>query len=237
MSINLKDLSQDSATALIVVDMQPDFYPKGALAVKGGDEIVDSISRLVVQFQTVVFSQDSHPEIHISFASSYPTKKEFDILSLAEVKTGRISSPHFSQQVLEDYLNRVSSREQVLWPEHCIMGSKNWELDSRLPLERASIILRKGTTPAVDSYSVFYENDGSSTGLGALLREREIKRVILCGLAGDYCVYWSAKDAVRGGFKVVYDEALTRFVNFPEKSRERAIEDLQARGVEFVRLS
>lgn len=236
MRLQLSDISKDPATCLLVVDMQPDFYPTGALPVAKGDEIIPKIAHWAEIFQNVVFTQDSHPEIHISFASSYPGKKAFEILSLEEVDSGAVSSPHFSQEEVSAYLKKTSQKSQVLWPDHCVVGTPGWELDKRLPLQRGDLILRKGRKPEVDSYSGFYENDGSSTGLGAFLRDRGIKRVVTCGLAGDYCVYWTAKDAIREGFQVVYDESVTRHVGFPVGSVERALDDLKARGAKLVSL-
>jgi nicotinamidase/pyrazinamidase len=232
--MQLAELSKDPQTALLVIDMQPDFYSKGALPVKGGEEIVEKISLWAHRFQTLVFTQDFHPEGHMSFASSYTGKKAFEILTYDELEAGEIQSPLIQREALLSVLQKLPQKSQVLWPDHCVAGTAGAEIDKRLPLERAALILRKGMRSLVDSYSAFYENDGSSTGLGALLRDRGIKRVVPCGLAGDYCVYWSAKDAIREGFELIFDESATRFVNFPEKSRERALEDLKVRGAKLV---
>lgn len=229
----LSKLAEDASVALLAIDQQADFEPGGALPVAGGDEIAEPISEWMARFQTVVVTQDSHPLGHISFASSYVGKKPYDVLTMAEVKSGEIQSA-FSQKTLEAYLSSVPQQQQVLWPDHCVIGTRGWFMDLRLKIERAHLILRKGTRLTCDSYSAFFENDGTATGLAQFLRARGIKSVVCVGLAGDYCVYWSAKDALREGFKVFYVEELTRFVNFPENSKTKALEDLRVRGVELL---
>ncbi len=231
--MHLKDLAKDPHAALIVVDQQADFEPGGALAVAGGDEIAEPIAELMLSFQNVIVTQDSHPSGHISFASSYKLKKPFDVLTAAEVEADKIVSK-FSKETLLKYLSTVPEKMQVLWPDHCVIGSKGWLLNSKIRIERALLVLRKGTRLDCDSYSAFFENDGSSTGLAGFLKERKIKRVVLVGLAGDYCVYWSAQDAAKLGFDVIYDEALTRFVNFPQGSREKALTHLKELGVQLI---
>lgn len=222
MKLSLKELQDDPQAAVIVVDMQADFYPRGALPVQGGDEIVEPIAKVIEGFSTIVFTQDSHPCPHISFASSYQQMKAFELLSLSQASTAQA----FSMGEVQEYLKAVKNSEQVLWPDHCVQGSPGWELDARLRPERAHLIIRKGTKPTVDSYSAFFENDGSSTGLAGFLRARGIRRLFICGLAGDYCVLWTVQDAVREGFEVFFDLSLTRFVDFPSGSRQRAEEYL-----------
>lgn len=187
-----------SRDALLVIDLQPDFMPGGALAVGEGDQIVAPIARLLASFQTVVVTQDWHPAGHISFASTH----------------GR---PLFSMLPLY-------GGEQVMWPAHCVQGSSGAALHDELPLLRASLILRKGAYPDIDSYSAFRENQGPdgerrTTGLGAWLHARGITRVFLCGLARDFCVRWSALDAVAEGFEAVVLDDLVRAV-FPERAAE-----------------
>lgn len=224
-----------SRLALIVVDQQRDFEPGGALAVAGGNEVAPEIAQMMkADFSCVVVTQDSHPKCHISFASSYDGKKPFDVLTKSEVSAGRVSSKFFSREVILDYLSRVPQQTQVLWPDHCIRGSDGWQMNPLLPLECADLILRKGTRLEVDSYSAFFENDGTSTGLSAYLKARGISAVLVVGLAGDYCVAWSALDARREGFEVFYSERLTRFVNFPENSRQSALQNLKAAHVQFI---
>ena len=205
-------LALDPSAALLVVDQQYDFEPGGALPVPRGDEIAAPIADLMNRFQTVVVTQDSHPKGHISFASSYEHKKPFDILSLGDVEEGKVQS-RFDRETLIRYLKSVPQHQQVLWPDHCITGSWGWKINSQLPLERAQLILQKGKRIDCDSYSAFYENDGTSTGLADWLRAKKIKKILVVGLAGDYCVAWSAEDAKREGFEVIVDKNLTRFIN------------------------
>lgn len=233
MSADIEQLKTDPKTALLVVDVQPDFYTDGGLGVQGGEEVVEPIVELARSFQTVVYSQDSHPEEHISFASSYKDIEPFTPMTLEAVENDEIQSEVFSKEQLASYLQKLGSKTQVLWPDHCVIGTKKWELDSRFELDRASLIIRKGYRKEADSHSPFYENDGESLGLGAMLRDRGIKRIVCVGLAGDYCVYWAVKDAIREGFQVVYDPHLTRYVDL-EGSKDKAVEDMKARGVEFV---
>lgn len=169
---------------LLVVDIQNDFCPSGALAVPRGDAIVPVINRLAQSFEHVVLTQDWHPNGHLSFASSHPGKKPFDVI---EVAYGR----------------------QELWPDHCIQGSVGAEFRADLAIPRAELILRKGFHRAIDSYSAFRENDRTTrTGLAAYLRERGFDRVFLAGLAFDFCVRFSAEDAQDDGFStVVIEEA------------------------------
>jgi nicotinamidase/pyrazinamidase len=163
--------------ALLVVDAQNDFCPGGALAVPGGDEVVPVVNRLARRFKNAVFTQDWHPPGHISFASSHPGRKPFETI-------------------------RVSYGEQVLWPDHCIPGTRGAEFHAALDTTRAALIVRKGHDPAVDSYSALYENDHrTSTGLAGYLRERGWRRLFLVGLATDFCVQYSALDARREGFE------------------------------------
>jgi nicotinamidase/pyrazinamidase len=163
---------------LIVVDLQNDFCPGGALAVTGGDEIVPLVNGLIERAPHVVLTQDWHPAGHSSFASSHPGRAPFETIE-------------------------VSYGAQTLWPDHCVQGSRGAEFHPRLRWSRAELIVRKGFRPAIDSYSAFFENDRTTpTGLGGYLRERGLTRLVLCGLATDYCVAYSALDAARLGFAV-----------------------------------
>ncbi|MGH9598454.1 MAG: bifunctional nicotinamidase/pyrazinamidase [Terracidiphilus sp.] len=164
---------------LIVVDIQNDFCSGGALAVPGGDEVVEPIHRIAPRFEHIVLIQDWHPPGHSSFAQSHPGKQPFESIELAY-------------------------GEQTLWPPHCVQGSKGAEFHPSLHLPRAELVLRKGFHPGVDSYSAFFENDRSTpTGLAGYLRERSLDRVFLAGLAYDYCVAYSALDARRLGLTVI----------------------------------
>src|SRR5690348_1392428 len=185
--------------ALLVVDLQRDFLPGGALAVAGGDEVVHPIARLCERFETVVATQDFHPPGHVSFASSHPGHSPLEVVTLP------------------------GGREQVLWPDHCVAGSPGAALAPALPDHRIALILRKGTRPEVDSYSAFQEQPGPdgrrlSTGLGAWLRTREIERCFVVGLATDHCVSATAIDAAAEGFEAIVVADLTRAVH-PERWR------------------
>ncbi|MBZ7920377.1 bifunctional nicotinamidase/pyrazinamidase [Ensifer adhaerens] len=162
--------------ALVVVDVQNDFCPGGALAVAGGDEIVPMINGLIDRFEHVVLTQDWHPAGHSSFASSHPGKNPFEMIAM----------PYGGQ---------------TLWPDHCVQGSGGADFHPALEWTRAELLIRKGFRPEIDSYSAFFENDRRTpTGLTGYLRDRGIKRVTLCGLATDFCVAFSALDAVAQGF-------------------------------------
>ena len=165
-----------SATALIVVDVQNDFCPGGALAVDGGDEIVPLVNALIGGFDHVVLTQDWHPADHSSFASAHPGRRPFDTLDM----------PY---------------GPQTLWPDHCVQGTKGADFHPGLDRTKAQMIIRKGFRPAIDSYSAFFENDRATpTGLAGYLRERGLSDLTFVGLATDYCVAYSALDAVRQGF-------------------------------------
>ena len=164
--------------ALLVVDIQNDFCPGGRLAVPGGDEIVPIINDLASFFDHVLLTQDWHPEGHLSFASSHPGKQPFDTL-------------------------QVAYGEQILWPDHCIQGSKGAEFHPDLHIDKAELIIRKGFRQEIDSYSAFFENDHRTpTGLTGYLRERRIDVLYIAGLATDFCVHWSAVDGRNQGFEV-----------------------------------
>lgn len=180
--------------ALVVIDLQNDFCPGGALAVAGGHDIELDIARLSQRFDTVVLTQDWHPAHHASFASTH-------------------GAAPFSTTPLP-------YGEQTLWPDHCVQGTRGADFtdyiqDSEL-LNRACAIVRKGMNPAIDSYSAFFENDRTTpTGLGAMLRERGIQRVVFVGLAYDFCVGYSALDARRLGFEAVVLPDLCRAIAMP----------------------
>lgn len=169
----------DAATALILVDLQNDFLPGGALAVADGDAVVPLANTLARRFDTVILTQDWHPAGHISFASSHPGRAPFEVIPL----------PY---------------GPQVLWPDHCVQGSAGAAFAPGLDVPHAQLIIRKGHHAGVDSYSTFYEADPAiPTGLTGYLRARGIGRVVLMGLAYDFCVSWSALDAVRDGFETL----------------------------------
>src|SRR6202163_3607126 len=174
---------------LLIIDVQNDFCPGGALAVADGDAVVPVINRLAARFDHVVVTQDWHPTGHSSFASSHPGSAPFETISMPY---GR----------------------QTLWPDHCVQGTAGAAFHPQLVTERAELVIRKGFRSEIDSYSAFYENDRRTpTGLAGYLRERGLKRIFLAGLATDFCVYYSAVDARRLGFDAVLVEAGCRAID------------------------
>jgi nicotinamidase/pyrazinamidase len=175
--------------ALLVIDVQNDFCPGGALAVAGGDAIVSGINTLMGDFQAVILTQDWHPAGHSSFASTHDAAP----MSMMDMPYG----------------------PQVLWPDHCIQGSVGAAFHENLHADRADLIIRKGYNPAIDSYSAFFENDKTTpTGLDGYLRTRGIDTLTLVGLATDFCVNYSAVDAARLGFNVTVKMDLCRAIDF-----------------------
>jgi len=165
----------DAHDVLIVIDVQNDFCPGGALAVPSGDEVLEPIHRVAPRFAHIVLTQDWHPADHTSFAASHPGQQPFESIDL----------PYGMQ---------------TLWPPHCVQGTRGSEFHPALHLTQAELILRKGFRPQIDSYSAFFENDRvTPTGLAGYLEERDLRRVFLAGLAYDYCVGFSALDARRLG--------------------------------------
>ena len=174
---------------LLIIDVQNDFCPGGALAVADGDAVVPVINRLAERFNHVVLTQDWHPPGHSSFATSHPGAAAFDTISM----------PY---------------GQQTLWPDHCIQGTPGAAFHPQLATDRAELVIRKGFRAAIDSYSAFYENDRRTpTGLAGYLRERGLRRIFLAGLATDYCVHYSARDARRLGFETVLVEAGCRAID------------------------
>lgn len=196
------------ASCLIVVDVQNDFCPGGALAVPRGDEVVPLINRIARDFENVVMTQDWHPRGHASFASSHPGRKPFETIQLAY-------------------------GAQVLWPDHCVQGTPGADFHRGLAAN-AQLIIRKGFHRGIDSYSGFVEADRrTTTGLAGYLRERNISELTVCGLATDFCVAWTALDARAAGFDVTLLEAASRAIDL-EGSLERAKSDLRAAGVRLA---
>jgi nicotinamidase/pyrazinamidase len=174
---------------LLVIDVQNDFCPGGALAVGEGDAVVPVVNRLAGQFDHVALTQDWHPPGHSSFATSHHGSAPFETVSM----------PY---------------GPQVLWPDHCVQGTAGAAFHPELLADRAELIIRKGFRGGIDSYSAFYENDRRTpTGLAGYLRERGFKRVFLVGLATDFCVHYSAVDARREGFEAVVVEAGCRAID------------------------
>lgn len=196
---------------LILVDIQNDFLPGGALAVPRGDEVVPVANRLQPRFELVVATQDWHPQRHGSFASTRPGSKPGDLAELAGLP-------------------------QVLWPDHCVQGTAGAAFAPGLEMNRVEAIVRKGTDPAIDSYSGFFDNGHrKSTGLGDYLEGRGATDVYVLGLATDYCVKFTALDALRLGFRAFLVEDGSRGVELRPGDVERAVEEMRKAGVEVVR--
>ncbi|KMK65897.1 bifunctional nicotinamidase/pyrazinamidase [Puniceibacterium sp. IMCC21224] len=192
--------------ALIVIDVQNDFCPGGALAVAEGDEVVAPINAMMADFDAVVLTQDWHPAGHSSFASQHPGKAP---LELTEMPYG----------------------PQVLWPDHCVQGSKGAEFHPDLDTHRADLIIRKGFRAAIDSYSAFFENDRQTpTGLDGYLRARGIDTLTMVGLATDFCVHHSALDAVRAGYAVTLVQSAARGIDVGG-SLAAALAEMRSAGV------
>ncbi len=194
---------------LLVVDIQNDFCPGGALAVPEGDQIVPLVNRLMDAFPHVLLTQDWHTPGHSSFASSHPGKAPFETLEL----------PYGTQ---------------VLWPDHCVQGSDGAAFHSDLDVTQAELVVRKGFRRDIDSYSALYENDHvTSTGLAGYLRERGFTHVYLCGLATDFCVRWSAVDARREEFEATVIADACRAIDL-EGSLDAANEEMRLHGVSII---
>ena len=198
------------ASCLIIVDVQNDFCPGGALAVPKGDEVVPVVNHLAARFDNVVLTQDWHPRGHASFASSHPGKKPFETIEL----------PYGTQ---------------VLWPDHCVQGTSGADFHPKLAISRSQLIIRKGFHRDIDSYSGFLEADRSTTtGLAGYLKEKGLRELYVCGLATDFCVAWTALDARATGFEVTVIEDACRAIDL-EGSLARAWDDMRAAGVARTR--
>jgi nicotinamidase/pyrazinamidase len=198
-----------------LVDVQPTFMPGGELPVAEGDRVVPVINRLLTAFTHAFATQDWHPAGHLSFASAHPGKQPYETVEL----------PYGTQ---------------MLWPDHALQGSANAAIHPALDLTRAEVIIRKGFNPALDSYSAFFENDRiTATGLDGWLRQRGFRRIFLTGLATDFCVAWSAEDAVRLGYEIVLIEDACRGIGLPTAPGRTTLDDMRTRltglGVRFVR--
>ena len=200
----------DTAAALLVVDVQNDFCPGGPLAVPDGDAVVPVINKASGLFPLIVATQDWHPEKHISFASRHPGKEPFSV-------------------------TQIDGTEQVLWPDHCVAGTKGAEFHPDLDLRPVRFVVRKGAGRDMDSYSAFLENDHKTpTGLTGLLHELGVKRIFVAGLATDYCVRATAVDGCAAGFQVTVVEAGCRAVDQPPGSLKNALAEMRERGVTIL---
>jgi len=211
-----KDIQITEKDALIIVDMQYDFLPGGALPVEKGDTILEGINKIAAKFHedlvAVILTQDWHPKGHLSFASSHPNKEPGDLYTSEDEAIG-----------------------PVLWPDHCVQGSKGAEFHENLKVDFARAIIRKGINPKVDSYSAFLENDKQhETGLRGYLNSINIERIFLCGLALDYCVYYSAIDGINFDFKTNIIIDLTKGIDDPEGNISNALDDMNNKGVLFL---
>ena len=193
-------------SCLVIVDVQNDFIPGGALAVPKGDEVVPVINRLAGRFENVVLTQDWHPRRHASFASAHPGKRPFETIEL-------------------------SYGEQVLWPDHCVQGTSGAAFHPDLDVTRAQVVIRKGHHRDIDSYSAFLEADRkTATGLAGYLRERNFRVLYVCGLATDFCVAWTALDGRAASFDTTVVEDASRAIDL-DGSLSRAWSDMTSAGV------
>ena len=198
---------------LILVDLQNDFCPRGALAVPEGDRVIAVANRLHPRFDLVVATQDWHPRDHASFADNHPGTKPGDLIEL-------------------------NGLQQILWPVHCVQGTRGADFHPDLVRDRFARVFHKGTDPAADSYSCFFDNARrKSTGLGDYLKDRGAGEVYICGLATDYCVKFSALDAVDLGFQTHVIEDACRGVNLNAGDVSAAIEEMRRAGVDVVNSS
>jgi len=202
-------MTRSDRDILLIVDVQNDFCPGGALAVPQGDEIVPVINRLAADFAHVILTQDWHPRGHASFASSHPGKQPFETIE-------------------------VAYGQQILWPDHCVQGMVGAAFHSDLDVPHAELVLRKGFRSAIDSYSAFRENDQRTpTGLASYLKERGFEHVTVCGLATDFCVFFSAIDGRAAGFDVTVVTSACRGIDV-DGSLERAMRSMREAGVGVV---
>jgi nicotinamidase/pyrazinamidase len=202
----------EASDLLLVVDIQPDFFPGGALGVPQGDAVIAPINALMDRFDHVAATQDWHPAGHASFASSYPDRQPFDVID-------------------------IGYGPQTLWPDHCVQGTPGAALDPRLRQEPIELIVRKGFHRGIDSYSAFIENDRATpTGLAGYMRERGFRRVVCAGLALDYCVRWSTEDARRLGFEALAVADASRAID-QGGSLAEALAAMRSAGVGVVNIA
>ncbi|MFX0042168.1 MAG: bifunctional nicotinamidase/pyrazinamidase [Candidatus Hodarchaeota archaeon] len=209
VKINKKD-------ALLIIDLQNDFIPGGSLAVKEGDHIIEDINLVAKMFKDrkakVVLTQDWHPQNHLSFASNHPGKNPGD-----------------------EYTSEDGSIGPVLWPDHCVQETVGAEFHKDLKVDLADKIIQKGMKPNVDSYSGFQDNDRKfETGLREYLNSLKIKRIFICGLALDYCCYFTAIDGVDFGYEVYFLIDLTRGVDVPPENISNSLKNMKNKGINFI---
>ena len=193
---------------LLIVDPQHDFMPGGSLEVKHGDEIITHINLIQPQYDLVLATQDWHPQHHMSFASNHEDKHAFQ------------------QKIIDGY-------EQTLWPDHCVQGTKGAEFHPQMNTNCIEAIFRKGIDPQIDSYSAFYDNHHKkSTGLVGYLKDKGCNTIDICGLAGDICVYFTIKDALKEGFKVRLIDKATKALDQDKYQQQN--QELKGEGVDLV---
>ncbi|MFW9875728.1 MAG: bifunctional nicotinamidase/pyrazinamidase [Candidatus Thorarchaeota archaeon] len=211
-----KDIQIDKNDAIIIVDMQYDFMPGGSLAVEEGDLIIEDINKIAKKFKKsealVVFTQDWHPQNHKSFASNQPGKNPGD-----------------------EFTSEDGAIGPVLWPDHCVQNTRGAELHKNLKIDLGNKIIKKGMNPNVDSYSGFQDNDKKSeTGLREYLNSENIKRIFICGLALDYCCYFTAMDGFDFGYDVYFLVNLTKGIDLPEGNIKNSLESMKKIGIKFA---
>lgn len=199
---------EQKTNAFIVIDIQNDFCPEGALGVAGGDTIIAGINQEIERFDHVILTQDWHPADHSSFASQHQDRSPYEMITMPYGK-------------------------QTLWPDHCVQGTHGAEFHKDLQWTKAELVIRKGYRKAIDSYSAFFENDHMTpTGLGGYLKERGIKNITLAGLATDFCVAYSALDAAAQGFNVTVLPDLSRAIDI-DGSLQTMMKQMRNAGVKF----
>ncbi|RKY00844.1 MAG: bifunctional nicotinamidase/pyrazinamidase [Spirochaetes bacterium] len=198
-------------TCLIIVDLQVDFCPGGSLEVKNGDDIIPVVNKIQDRFYRVVATQDWHPENHVSFYTSHPGKNPFETINIGNIK-------------------------QVLWPPHCIMGTSGADFHPKLDTRNVELIIRKGFSKDLDSYSGFFENDRKTpTGLEFYLKGLEINEIYICGLALDVCVFYTAMDGVKLGFKTYVIEDASKGVDIPPGNIENTKRKMRENGIVLIK--
>ena len=218
-AINLeKSIDVQDDDVLLVVDVQNDFIPGGALAVEEGDEIITGINKMTEYFKEknakIVFTQDWHPKNHLSFASMHPNKNPGDEFQTEDGSVG-----------------------PILWPDHCVQGTKGASFHDELNIIHGDLIIRKGTNPKIDSYSAFLENDKKTeTGLAGYLKSLNIKRIFIAGLALDYCCYFTALDGVHFGFNAFLFIDLTKGIDQPPDNIINSLKDMESKGIKFINM-
>lgn len=194
--------------ALVILDVQNDFLPGGSLEVNNGDRVIPVINSLIEKFDLVVATQDWHPSNHLSFASNHEGKEPFEVIQLKDM-------------------------EQVLWPDHCVQGTKGAEISSEINMNPVQAIFRKGMDPEIDTYSGFYDNGHKkSTGLSGFLKSLDVRQVFVTGLAADVCVYFSLKDSIKEGFETYLVQDATQALD--DRDFEKKKEELEKMGVKII---